>query len=86
MILGGKNEEDDEEEKRKQESDRKKKEENLNKNLPNFDPKQGGKSSLSFGDEKTDYSTKYQYYNTKVSNPPGGKSNIQFGWKNLIKD
>ena len=64
----------------KREEEKKKKEEELNKNLPGYDPKSGGKSSVSFGEEKTDYSSKYQYYSsTKVHNPPGGKSNFQLG-------
>lgn len=53
----------------------------MNNKLPTYDPKNGGKSSLSFGSEKPDYRRKDEVHtNVKVHNPPGGRSNIQFGW------
>jgi len=53
----------------------------LNNKLPGYDPKAGGKSTVHFGDEKTDYRKKDEVFTSvKVKNPPGGKSNIQFGW------
>lgn len=51
---------------------KRKKEEELNSKLPSYDPKTAGKSSVLFGNDASDY-------HTKVRNPPGGKSNIQFG-------
>ena len=52
----------------------------MNKKLPDYDPKLGGKSSVHFGDEKTDYRKKDEVFtNVKVKNPPGGKSNFQLG-------
>ena len=77
--MGEKTTEEEEEEKRLQEEKRKKEEE-LNNKLPTFDPKNGGKTSLHFGDEKTDYRKKDEVFTSvKVKNPPGGKSSIQFG-------
>ena len=37
---------------------KKKKEEELNKKLPTYDPKNGGKSNVFFGNEPTDYRKK----------------------------
>jgi len=63
-----------------EEEERKKKEEELNKKLPGYDPKNGGKATIFFGSEKTDYRKKDEVYTSvKVKNPPGGRSNIQFG-------
>lgn len=48
--------------------------------MNSYDPKQAGKSSLSFGDEKTDYRRKDEVFTSvKVKSPPGGKSSFQFG-------
>jgi hypothetical protein len=69
-----------EDEEKKREEERKKKEEELNNKLPTYNPKKGGQSSLSFGSEPTDYRKKDEVYTSvKVHNPPGGRSNIQFG-------
>ena len=63
-----------------EEEERKKKEEELNKKLPGYDPRHGGKASIFFGDQKTDYRKKDEVFTSvKVKNPPGGKSSIQFG-------
>ena len=63
-----------------EEEERKKKEEELNKKLPGYDPRNGGKASIFFGDQKTDYRKKDEVFTSvKVKNPPGGKSSIQFG-------
>ena len=57
-----------------------KKKEELNNKLPTYDPKAGGKASIFFGDDKTDYRKKDEVFTSvKVKNPPGGKSSIQFG-------
>ena len=68
-----------EEEKKKEEEEKKKEE--LNEKLPTYDPKKGGQSSVSFGNEPTDYRKKDEVYTTsvKVKNPPGGRSNVMFG-------
>ena len=70
VVFGGDNEAQDEEEKKKREEERKRKEEELNKNLPNFNPKEGGKSSIAFGDANQPHTS------VKVRAPPGGKSNF----------
>jgi hypothetical protein len=63
-----------------EEEERLKKEEELNKKLPGYDPKNGGKATIFFGNEKTDYRKKDEVFTSvKVKNPPGGRSNIQFG-------
>lgn len=74
IVFGGKNEEDNEEDEKKKLQERKKKEEELNNRLPEYDPKMGGKSSLKFGENVNE-----ENMNSKMRNPPGGKSNIQFG-------
>ena len=80
MVFGGDNEALDEEEKKRREEEKKKKEEELNQKLPDYDPKKGGQSSVHFGDEKPDYRRKGDVQTSvKVHNPPGGRSNIQFG-------
>lgn len=80
VTLGGENEALDEEERKRKELEKKKKEEELNQKLPTYDPKNGGRSNLHFGDEKTDYRRKDEVFTSvKVHNPPGGKSSIQFG-------
>ena len=53
--------------------EKKKKEEEFNNKLPSYDPKMGGKTTLQFGQENVDQNM------AKLRNPPGGKSNIQFG-------
>ena len=58
VVFGGDNEAMDEEEKNRKEEERKKKEEEINKNLPEYDPKMGNKTSVHFGDEKPDYRRK----------------------------
>lgn len=79
-MLGGDNESLDEQEKKRKELEKKKKEEELNQKLPSYDPRNGGKSNLHFGDEKPDYRRKDEVpTSVKVKNPPGGKSSIQFG-------
>lgn len=56
----------------------------MNSKLPTYDPKTGGRSNIVFGDEKTDYRRKGEVATSvKVHNPPGGRSNIQFGWNSL---
>lgn len=81
VVFGGQNEQEDEEEKKRKELEKKKKEEELNNKLPGYDPKNGGKSNVFFGDEKPDYRRKDECHtNVKVHAPPGGRSNIQFGW------
>ena len=72
-MFGGQNEELDQEEERKKMEEKKKKEEELNQQLPQYDPKMGGKSTFQFGQENVDHNM------GKSRNPPGGKSNIQFG-------
>lgn len=63
-----------------EEEERKKKEKELNNKLPAYDPKNGGKATIFFGNEKTDYRKKDEVFTSvKVKNPPGGRSNIQFG-------
>jgi len=53
--------------------------------LPGYDPKNGGKATVFFGEEKTDYRKKDEVFTSvKVKNPPGGKSSIQFGWSNAF--
>ena len=67
----------EEEEKRKE---RERKNDELNSKLPGYDPKKGGQGTIFFGDEKTDYRKKDEVFTSvKVKNPPGGRSNIQFG-------
>lgn len=46
----------------------------MNSKLPGYNPKNGGKSSVVFGEEKNEFNS-----SGKVRNPPGGRSNIQFG-------
>ena len=61
----------------------------MNDKLPNYDPRKGGQTSLSFGTEPTDYRKKDEVFTSvKVKNPPGGKSNIMFGWgkQRILKD
>lgn len=79
-MLGGDNEGLDEEDKKKKEEERKKKEEELNSKLPDYDPRRGKQTSVHFGDEQPDYRRKNEVQTSvKVHNPPGGRSNIQFG-------
>lgn len=58
VVFGGDNESLDEEEKKKRDEERKRKEEELNKNLPTYDPRNGSKTSVHFGDDKPDYRRK----------------------------
>ena len=86
VVFGGDNEALDEEEKKKRDEERRKKEEELNSKLPTYDPKSGGRSNVHFGDEKPDYRRKDEVATSvKVHNPPGGRSNIQFGWSPILK-
>ena len=71
---------EEEERKRIQAEEKARKEEELNKKLPGYDPKNGGKATIFFGEQRTDYRKKDEVFTSvKVRNPPGGKSNIQFG-------
>lgn len=73
VVFGGDNEAHDEEDEKKKEEERKKKEEELNKKLPDYDPKLGGKSSVTFGDSNQPHTS------VKVRAPPGGRSNFTLG-------
>lgn len=73
VVFGGDNEAVNEEDEKKKEEERKKKEEELNKKLPDYDPKLGGKSSVTFGD------TNQPHTSVKVRAPPGGRSNFTLG-------
>ena len=67
------------EEQQRQKNDELKKDA-LNNRLPGYDPRKGHQTSIFFGDEKTDYRKKEEVFTSvKVKNPPGGRSNIQFG-------
>ncbi len=80
IVLGEISTKEEEEKRKLEEEERKKKEEELNQKLPTYDPKKGGQSSFSFGNEKTDYRKKDEVFTSvKVKSPPGGKSSIQFG-------
>jgi hypothetical protein len=46
------------EEEKKREEERRKKEEEINSKLPTYDPKNGTKTNVFFGDDKTDYRKK----------------------------
>lgn len=62
------------------EEEKRKKEEELNNKLPSYDPKNGTKTNVFFGNEKTDYRKKDEVFTSvRVKAPPGGKSSIQFG-------
>ena len=79
-MLGQTDPREEEERKKKEEEEKKKKEEELNQKLPSYDPRSGGKASISFGSEPTDYRKKDEVFTSvKVKSPPGGKSNVQFG-------
>ena len=70
------------EEEKKREEERRRKEEQINSKLPTYDPKNANKTSIVFGDDTTDYKKKDESSSNppiKVRNPPGGRSNIQFG-------
>lgn len=80
QLSFGDNTQQIEDEEKKREEERRKKEEEINNKLPTYDPKQGGKSNIHFGDEKPDYRRKDEVTTSvRVHNPPGGRSNIQFG-------
>lgn len=72
------------EETSKKEAQRRIKTEEFNSKLPTFDPKLGNRSQIVFGDEKPNFSKKQK---TEISSPsrvpPGGKSQIIFGWVDL---
>ena len=69
-----------EDEEKRREEERRKKEEEINNKLPSYDPKNANKTNICFGDDKTDYRRKDEVFTSvKVHNPPGGRSNIQFG-------
>jgi len=69
----------EDEEKKKQE-ERRKKEEEINSKLPSFDPKLGNRTNIVFGTDTPDYRRKNEVTTSvRVHNPPGGRSNIQFG-------
>lgn len=69
-----------EDQEKRREEERRRKEEEINNKLPTYDPKNGNKTNIVFGDDKTDYRRKDEpFTSTKVRNPPGGRSNIQFG-------
>lgn len=79
IVLGEVSKQEETEQQRLDE-ERRKKEEELNSKLPSYDPKNGTKTNVFFGDEKTDYRKKDEVFTSvKVKAPPGGKSSIQFG-------
>ena len=81
QLSFGDNTQQIEDEEKKREEERRKKEEEINSKLPTYDPRQGGKTNIHFGDEKPDYRRKDEVTTSvRVHNPPGGRSNIQFGW------
>ncbi len=55
-----------------------KKTEEFNAKLPDYNPKNGHRSNIIFGDEKPQPSRTERLLSPRV--PPGGKSNIIFGW------
>jgi hypothetical protein len=70
----------EETEQQRLEEEKRKKEEELNNKLPSYDPKNGTKTNVFFGNEKTDYRKKDEVFTSvRVKAPPGGKSSIQFG-------
>lgn len=78
ICLGETSKEEENEKQRLEE--KRKKEEELNSKLPTYDPKNGTKTNVFFGNEKTDYRKKDEVFTSvKVRAPPGGKSSIQFG-------
>ena len=78
IVLGETSKEEETEKQRLEEKRRK--EEELNNKLPSYDPKNGTRTNVFFGDEKTDYRKKDEVFTSvRVKNPPGGKSSIQFG-------
>lgn len=80
-IVLGEHSKAEELEKQRLEEEKRKKEEELNSKLPTYDPKNGTKTNVFFGNEKTDYRKKDEVFTSvKVKAPPGGKSSIQFGW------
>lgn len=80
IVLGESTKEKEEAERREAEENKRRKEEELNNKLPSYDPKNGGKSNVFFGEEKTDYRKKDEVFTSvKVRNPPGGRSNFQLG-------
>lgn len=80
ITFGVNSKEEVDEETKRLEEERKKKEEELNSKLPTYDPKNGTKTNVFFGNEPTDYRKKDEVFTSvKVKAPPGGKSSIQFG-------
>lgn len=80
IVLGENTKQQEEAERREAEESKRRKEEELNSKLPTYDPKNGGKSNVFFGEEKTDYRKKDEVFTSvKVRNPPGGRSNFQLG-------
>lgn len=79
-IVLGETSKEEEDEKKRLEEEKRRKEEELNSKLPSYDPKNGTKTNVFFGNEKTDYRKKDEVFTSvKVKAPPGGKSSIQFG-------
>lgn len=79
IVLGEVSKQEESEQQRLEE-ERRRKEEELNSKLPSYDPKNGTKTNVFFGNEKTDYRKKDEVFTSvKVKAPPGGKSSIQFG-------
>ncbi len=78
IVLGEVSKQEESEKQRLEEEEKRKKEEELNSKLPSYDPKNGTKTNVFFGNEKTDYRKKDEVF-VKVKAPPGGKSSIQFG-------
>lgn len=78
QLTFGDNTKELEDEEKRREEERRKKEEEINSKLPNWDPKLGNKTNIVFGDEKPDYRRKDEV-TQPVRQPPGGRSNIQFG-------
>jgi hypothetical protein len=80
IVLGEVSKDEEAEKSRLQEEEKRRKEEVLNNKLPTYDPKNGTKTNVFFGNEKTDYRKKDEVFTSvKVKAPPGGKSSIQFG-------
>lgn len=80
ITLGETSKEQEIEELKRLEEEKRKKEEELNSKLPSYDPKNGTKTNVFFGNEPTDYRKKDEVFTSvKVKAPPGGKSSIQFG-------
>lgn len=53
--------------------------EEFNAKLPDFNPKNGARTNIHFGDDKPDYRTKDEFYKVSNSRIIQNQSQIQFG-------